>query len=67
MNHSIYGSEEHQTWSLLQQQKLAYIDPRCYDAFKSQANFLFECNIDSEANEMRYSQSLINNDVSLNK
>ena len=46
---------------------MVYIDPRCYDAYKSQTHFLLECHSDSEADEMPYLQSLINNDVWLNK
>ena len=57
------GSPEREAWSFSQKQKIVYIDPRSYDAFKSQTNFLFECYYDSEADEMQYMQSWLNNDV----
>ena len=61
------GFPEYKAWSLLQAQKIVYIDPQCYAAFKSQTNFLLECHSGSEANEMQYLQSLLNKDVWLNK
>ena len=59
---SYYGSPEQKAWSLSQAQKIVYIDPQCYAAFK-QTNFLLECHLGPEANEMQYLQSLLNKDV----
>ena len=39
------------------------MDPLCYDAFKSQTNFLLDRCPDSGVDEMPYLQSLVNNDV----
>ena len=62
-----YGFEERlsqaQKNAVLQAQKNA----QCYDAFTSQTNFLFECHYASEADEMQYLQSWLNNDVWMNK
>ena len=61
------GSPEREAWSFSQKQKIVYMDPRSYDAFKAQTNFLFDCYYDSAADELQYLQSWLNNDVWMNK
>ena len=66
-----YGFEERlsqaQKNAFLQAQKNAVLqaqkNAQCYDAFTSQTNFLFEYHYASEADEMQYLQSWLNNDV----